>query len=385
LSILVALLALAAAGPDDVIVVKGGRIITVSGEEIRDGLILISGGKIRKVGAGIEIPEGATILEASSKTVLPGLIDAASTLGIEGAANEDGSEVTPDVRILDMVDPASRELARARQAGITTIFVEPGNRNVVGGLASIVRTAGADRAAMTLRADAALKAVMGGAPTSGNFSPRGTTATFYARRPTTRMGVTWEFRKAFAGAREGTSDALRAAVDKKLPVRVAASRATDIESLLKIVDDFGLSVVIEEGQEAYKVADALAARKIPVLLRPEYGADGSEGSAIRLDALRVLKEKGVAVALLAAQADNSDSLLASAALAVKYGSSRAEAIRAVTLGAAEILGVADRIGSLEEGKDADLVVLSGDPLDVSSRVEIVMIGGRVVFDGRKPR
>jgi imidazolonepropionase-like amidohydrolase len=380
-----AVLALAAAGPEDVLVVQGGRIITVSGAEIPGGRILISGGRIRKIGPAIDIPEGAAILDISSKTVCPGLIDAASTVGIEGSSNENGSEVTPDLRILDMVDPASRELARARQAGITTLFIEPGNRNVIGGLASIVHTHGIDRAAMTLRADVALKGVMGQGPTTGNYSPRGTTATFFARRPTTRMAVVWEFRKAFAGAREGTSAALRQAMEKKLPVRVAASRATDIESLLKIADDLGLRIVLEEGQEAYKVADELAARRIPVLLRPEFGADGTEGSAIRLDALRILSEKGVVTALLAAQPDNPDSLLASAALAVKHGSSREEALRAVTLGPARILGVEDRIGSLEEGKDADLVVLSGDPLDVSSRVDLVLIGGRVVFDGRKAR
>lgn len=385
MSAFLACLLLAAGGPDEIVAVKGGRILTVSGEEIRNGVLLISGGKILKIGAAVEIPEGATIVEASSRTILPGLIDAASTLGIEGSANEDGNEVTPDVRILDMVDPASRELARARQSGITTLFVEPGNRNVIGGLAAIVKSHGVDRAAMTLRADAALKAVMGGMPTSGNFSPRGTTATFYARRPTTRMGVAWEFKKAFAGAREGTSEALRAAVEKKLTVRVAASRATDIESLIQLVDELGLSIVLEEAQEAYKVAGALASRKIPVLLRPEYGADGSEGSAIRFDSLHGLREKGVEVALLAAQPDNPDSLLGAAALAVKHGSTRDEALRAVTLGAAKILGVSDRIGSLEEGKDADLVVLSGDPLDLTSRVEMVMIGGRVVFDGRKAR
>lgn len=382
---LVAVLAFLAGGPEETVVIRNARIITVSGEEIRGGMILVSGGKIRKIGREIEIPDGATVLEASSKTVLPGLIDAASTLGIEGSANEDGSEVTPDLRILDMVDPASRELARARQCGITSIFVEPGNRNVIGGLAAVIRTAGADRASLTLRADAALKAAMGGAPTSGNFPPRGTTATFYARRPTTRMGVVWEFRKAFTDAKDGGSDTLRLALEKKLTVRVAASRATDIESVLKLADDLGLSVILEEAQEAYLVADALAARKIPVLLRPEFSADGSEGSKVRFDALRRLLDKGVATALLPIQPDQPETLLLGAALAVKHGSRREEALRAITLGAAEILGVADRIGSLEEGKDADLLIFSGDPLDASSRIETVMIAGRVVFDGRKSR
>ncbi len=376
---------LLALGPDETVVVKGGRILTMKGEEIRDGIILIVGGRIQKIGRDLEIPAGATTIDASGRTIIPGLIDAASTLGIEGSANEDGSEVTPDVRILEMIDPSSRELARARQCGITSVFVGPGNRNVIGGLAAIIKTQGTDRKSILLREDAALKAAMGGAPTAGNYPPRGTAATFYARRPTTRMGVVWEFKKAFVDAREGGNAVLRRAMEGKLPVRVAASRATDIESLLKISDELGLSIVLEEAQEAYKLADALASRKIPVLLRPEFSAEGSEGSEVRFDAFRRLVDKGVRVALLPVQADNPDSLLGAAALAVKHGATRDEALRAVTIGAAEILGVADRVGNLEEGKDADLVILSGDPLDLTSRVETVVIAGRVVFGKRSDR
>ena len=318
--------------PDDVLVVKGGRILAMKGGEIRDGAILIVGGRIQKIGRDLEIPVGAKVIDATGKTIIPGLIDAASTLGIEGSVNEDGSEVTPDLQILEMIDPSSRALARARQCGITSVFVAPGNRNVIGGLAAVIKTQGADRKSLVLREDAALKAAMGGAPTAGNFPPRGTTATFYARRPTTRMGVVWEFKKAFVDAREGGSPALVRALEGKIPVRVAASRATDIESLLRISDEFGLSIVLEEAQEAYKLADALASRKIPVLLRPEFSADGSEGSEVRFDAFRRLADKGVRVALLPVQAENPDSLLGAAAMAVKHGATRDEALRAVTIG-----------------------------------------------------
>ena len=382
---LLTVLACLGGDPDETVLIKGGRVIPMKGEELRDASILIVGGRIAKIGRDLEVPAGAVVIEASGRTIIPGLIDAGSTLGTEGAANEDGSEVTPEVRILDMVDPASRELARARQCGITTIFVAPGNRNVIGGIASVIKTQGASRKALTIVEEAALKGAMGGAPTAGNYPPRGSTATFYARRPTTRMGVVWEFKKAFVDAKEGGSPILGRALEGKLPVRVAASRATDIESLLKIADELGLSVVIEEGQEAYKVADALASRKVPVLLRPEFTVDGSEGSEIRFDAFRKLVDKGVRVGLLPMQSDRPESLLATAALAVKHGATRDEALRAVTAGVAEILGVAGRVGSLEEGKDADLVILSGDPLDVTSRVETVVIGGKVVYTERANR
>jgi len=378
-------LAAAFGGPEDILVVRGGRVVTVSGEEIQGGVVVMAGGKITRIGRDIEIPPGATVLEAAGKVVIPGLVDGGSTLGIEGSVNEDASEVTPDLRILDMIDPASRELSRARQCGITTVFVAPGNRNVIGGLAAILKTQGAGRKEMALREEAALKAAMGGAPTAGNYPPRGSTATFYARRPTTRMGVVWEFRKAFLDAKDGAGGVLRRAMEGKLPVRVAASRATDIESVLGIAEELGLSIVLEEAQEAYKLADRLAARKVPVLLRPEFSVEGSEGSDIRFDAFRTLADRGVRVALLPVQADNPDSLLGAAALAVKHGARPGEALRAVTIGSAEILGVADRVGSLEAGKDGDLVILSGDPLDLSSKVEVVVIGGRVVFGGRSQR
>lgn len=371
---------------EETVVLKGARILTGRGEEIPDGVIVLVGGKIKLIGRDVPVPEGARPIDVSGKTIIPGLINGGSTLGIEGPSNEDGREVTPDLRILDMVDPASRELSRARQCGITTMFVAPGNRNVIGGLAAVIRTAGASRADLTRVDGAALKAAMGAAPASGNYPPRGTQATFFARRPTTRMGVAWEFRKAFADAKEAGSGVLLRAMEGKLPLRIAASRATDIETVLKLAEEFSLTIVLEEAQEAWKLAETIAARKVPVFLRPEFGSiDGSEGGEVRFDSLRRLSEKGVRVALLPARADDPESLLGAAMLAAKHGTKREDALRAVTLTPAEILGVSDRVGSLETGKDGDLVVLSGDPLDPTTRIERVMIGGKTVFHGRTER
>ncbi len=374
---------------DDVVVVKGGCVVTMAGPEIAGGVIVIEGGKIRKVDPRAEIPAGARVVDATGKFVIPGLVDAASSLGIAGQANEDASEITPHVRILDAVDPRSRDLRRAQQAGVTTIFVGPGNRNVIGGLGAVVKTAGRTREEMTVRADAALKAAIGSGPSTGNFPPRGVMATFYSRRPTTRMGVSWEFRKAFSDAREGAEgepfDVLRRALEGKLAVRIAASRATDIETALKAAEELGLSIVFEEAQEAYKLARTLAAKRVPVLLRPAPAAGGPAGfdaGDARPGAFAALREAGVKTGLLCAEEGDPDSLLAAARFAVRFGARREDALRAVTLVPAEILGVADRAGSIEAGKDGDLVVLSGDPLDLTSRVETVLIGGKVVYGGR---
>lgn len=378
----------------DVIALTNARILTGAGTEIERGTILIENGKIRDVGEKVEIPAGAVRIDLQGKTVIPGLIDAGCSLGVAGSLNEDGDEVAPQVRILDSLDPRSPDLIRARRSGVTTALVSPGNRGVIGGVSSLVKTAGSSRAAMIVREEAALKASIGPAPSVGNFSPRGTPATFFARRPTTRMGVAWEFRKAFFDARsygeqhvevDAGKEVLLRALTKRLPVRIAATRATDLETAMQIADELQLSISFEEAQEAYKRADALAQRKIPVLLRPSLSAPlggNPEAGELRLDAYSLLLKAGVKTALLPISESRPEGLLASVAFAVRFGATRAEALRGVTLTPAEILGVADRMGSLAAGKDADLVVLSGAPEEIASRVESVMINGRWVSGER---
>lgn len=377
-------MALALQATDETIVLTNARILTVSGPEATS--LVVSGGKIRQLGG--EPPPGAKVVDLKGKVIIPGLIDAGCTLGVAGPTNEEGDEVAPQVRIVDSLDPRGVDLIRARQSGVTAAFVEPGNRGVIGGLASVIKTSAPSRAAMIVREEAAMKAAIGPGPYQGNFSPRGTPATFFSRRPTTRMGVAWEFRKAFFDARrygeqhdaeDPGKELLLQALAGKLPVRIAATRVTDLETALTVAEELKLTISFEEGQEAWKRADVLAKRKIPVLLRPSMlGAPPfTQGEIIeaRLDAFTILTKAGVKTALLS----TGDQLLASVAFAVRHGATPADALRAVTLTPAEILGVETRLGSLEKDKDADLVVLSGEPHEVTTRVEKVMIGGRWVF------
>jgi imidazolonepropionase-like amidohydrolase len=380
----IALLLALALQAEDTIVLTNARILTVSGVEAK--VLVIAGGKIQSLEG--DPPAGARIIDLKGKVIIPGLIDAGCTLGIAGPTNEEGEEVAPQVRIVDSLDPRATDLIRARQGGVTAAFIEPGNRGVIGGLASVVKTAGPSRAAMIVREEAAMKAAIGPGPYQGNFSPRGTPATFFSRRPTTRMGVAWEFRKAFFDARrygeqhheeEPGKELLLQAMAGKLPVRIAATRLTDLETALNVAEELGLTIVFEEAQEAWKRADVLAKKNIPVLLRPSMLAAPpyamGEQLEIRLDAFSILSKAGVKTALLA----TGDQLLASVAFAVRHGATPADALRAVTLTPAEILGVEQRMGSLEKNKDADLVVLSGEPHEVTTRVEKVMIGGRWVY------
>ncbi|HEX7901333.1 MAG TPA: amidohydrolase family protein [Planctomycetota bacterium] len=361
---------------------KDARVVTGLGPELEKASVLVERGKITRVAASIEAPANARVVDLAGKVLMPGLVDAGSRLA--EAQNEEGREVTPALSALDAFEPGAPVLRRAALGGLTTAYLGPGNRNVVGGVGAVVKTGGPDRF-RPLRERADLKAALGAEPSAGNYPPRGGPATFFARRPTTRMGVVWEFRKAFVDAREGRcagaeAEILGAALAGKLTVRVAAAAATDLETALALAADFGLALVVEDGREAWKRADVLAARKVPVVLRSTLDLDPA-GVDARPDALARLRAAGVDTAL-ASPGGDAESLLAAAAFAVKHGASRADAFRAITSAPARILGVADRVGAIEDGRDADLAVYSGDPLDARSAVERVMVGGRFLSGGK---
>lgn len=391
---MLAVLALARAPLAEVTAYKAARIITGAGTQIADGVLLVENGKITAVGAGLKIPDGAKVVDLGSATVIPGLVDANLVLWLDGPENEEAREVTPDFRVTDGLNPKARDLQRAVQTGVTTAFVAPGNRNVIGGLAAVLKTSGPALKDMIVRDEAALKATVGSGPSSGNYPPRGMPPMdFYARRPTTRMGVTWEFRRAFIDAAKYASErpakpdpareVLARALDRKLPVRIAASRAFDIESALRLADEFKLAVTFEEAEESYRYVDELAKRKTPVALRPTFQSGrvwASDGSELRYGTFAALAKAGVPTALLTGGSGEDESLLAMAAFAVRYGATREQALRAITLTPAEMLGVADRVGTLEKGKDADFAVLTGDPLDLTSRVERVVVNGRTAYE-----
>ena len=382
--IAVALLVLFAQSVDEEVLLTNVRILSGTGAVVEKGAVQIKQGRIVSVG---DLPDTdaykGRIIDLGGKTLIPGLVLGASALGVSGNANEDGEEIAPEFRILDSFDRSSGDLSRARQNGITSALIEPGNRGVIGGVGAVVKTG--DRGpSQVLSEKAVLKAAMGLAPAAGNSAPRGTSASFFNRRPTTRMGVAWEFKKAFAdaGGAKSPSGSLHRALAGKLPLRVSASRVTDIDTAIQLADEFHLTLTFEEAQEAYKRAELLGGRKIPVFLRPVAPPPSQEPQEYRLDTFTTLLRAGVPVALLPAS-DKPDGLLAAISFAVRHGATPEEALRAVTLTPAEVLGIADRVGSIVPGKDADLVVLSGPPHEITTRVEKVMIDGRWIL-GDKP-
>jgi imidazolonepropionase-like amidohydrolase len=394
LTFLLLVSAFVAPGRAEVTAIKAGKILTISGDSITDGVILIEDGKIAEIGTGIEIPEDAAVVDVGKSVVMPGFIDASAVQPIRGDLNEQSSEITPTLRISDALDPQSKLLKRIVQTGVTTLFVSPGRQNVIGGLGVVVKPTGEIPQQMIIKDEAALTVVMDMDPTQGNRIPRREPPTnFYYRRPGTRMAIIWMLRKSFFDAQqqvdsEQTEDPnlaiLSSVLKDEIPIHVNARRAIVIRAALKVADEYGLKLIFQECTEGYKVAGQLAERKIPVVLGPFYYYPGSmgqyrEGRKVNWNNAGILAEAGVKVALSSGGQPGAIDILTAATFAVRHGMDREEALKAITITPAEILGVADRVGSLEKGKDADIVVLSGDPLNVTTRVEKVILNGKTVY------
>jgi len=380
-------------GRAEVTAVKAGKILTISGEPINNGIILIEDGKIIEIGREIEVPEDANVIDAGKSIVMPGFVDAGAPAPVRGDLNEQSSEITPTLRISDALDPQSKILKRIVQTGVTTLFVSPGRQNVIGGLGVVVKPSGKIPQQMIIKDEAALTVVMDMEATEGNRIPRREPAiNFYYRRPGTRMAIIWMLRKSFFDAQQQTNSEpaedpnlaiLSEALKDGIPVHVHARRAIVIRAALKVADEYGLKLIFQECTEGYKVAEKLAERKIPVVLGPFYYYPGNmgqyrEGRKVNWNNAGILAEAGVKVALSSGGQSGAIDILTAAAFAVRHGMNSDEALRAITITPAEILGVADRVGSLEEGKDADIIVLSGDPLDVTTRIEKVILNGKTV-------
>jgi imidazolonepropionase-like amidohydrolase len=375
--IIAALLALGAAHESaaETYAVRAGRVIPVSSGEIQDGVLLVRNGQIAALGAWgtVDIPAGVRVVDLSGSVIVPGIVDIHPAFA-PGVANEETTEVTPDVRVAEWVNPDAPEWQRARALGITTAVVSPGTRNVIGGLSAAMKTDGTS----VVRDPLSLVASMGQDPSVGNWPPRAGQPNLFARRPTTRMGVVWQFRDAFVHAPDRGDETLVRALEGELPVWITARRATDIETALNLAEEFGLRLTLVEAHEAGRLAVTIRERGVSVVLRPHVRVDtvySDEGTRPRISAARSLLDAGVRVAICGASLTESGSGVGLIALLVRSGLTREEALRALTLTPAEIAGIGDRVGSLEPGKDADFVILDGDPSAAMTAIRTVVIRG----------
>jgi len=383
---------------------RGARILPAGAPPIEQGVLVIAGGKILAVGgSATPIPDGAVVVDCSGQTITPGLIDASFRGGAAANdQNEQSGEVTPQLRVQDSLDPEDKSFARARQSGVTAVQVMPGTRNVIGGLGCVVKTFGSDPAAMVLKEDSGLRLVMGAEPSMGNRAIRGGNVdSMYYRRPTTRMGVVWEARKAFYDAKEAMQmtlggapptanpgrEVLTRALQGQLTVFTTARSEQDIRTALRLATEFGYKTVLDEAQDAHFVVDELAQAKVTVLLGAPSatavaGTAGSDGSDPRYATIGLLARRGVPFVITTGSNLAALDLVREAMFAVRAGLSPAQAIDAVTILPARLLGLDARIGSLAAGKDADFVLWSHDPLDPAATAVSVHIDGNSVLESR---
>ena len=380
------------------------RILPGGGVPIADGVLVVDNGKIAAIGpAGTAIPDGAKVVDCTGKTITPGLIDASfRTAASLADVNEQSSEVTPQLRVLDTIDPDDKALVRARLAGVTAVHVMPGTRAVIGGIGCVVKTMGSEPRAMLLKEDASLRITLGAEPSMGNRAIRGGEVdSIYYRRPTTRMGVVWEVRRSFFDAKEAMQTVpgqapqpaapglavLQKVLQGQLTAVTTARSEQDLRTALRIADEFGYKTVVDEAQDAHLVLDELAAAKTTVLLGAPSapgvaGTGAQDGAEPRYATVAKLAARGIPFVLTTGTNLAALDLVREAMFATRHGLSPTQALDAVTIEPAKLLGIADRTGSLQKGKDADFVVWSTDPLDPAAVAESVHIDGLSVTASR---
>jgi imidazolonepropionase-like amidohydrolase len=354
------------------VVIKAAKVYTQTGAPLAPGAVRVKDGKIAEVAAEITGPAGMKVIDLGAGVLIPGLIDAYTSLGIDGGTDEQTKEVTPTFRVLDGIDWSARVFREARSEGTTTIGLVPGTDNVFAGLSSIVKTAG-DRKQRVVKSDHALVITAASDPAAGN-SARNRPDSIYARQPTNRMGVIWILRSEFGRAAASTATEttpIREALAAKRPVICVSRVDNDILAALRLKQDYPMALTIAGGQESYKVRDALAAAKVPILLGRQSTATGTgtESSETIFNTPGLLHESGVAFALTGGQ------LLDQARFAVRHGLPADAALASITSQPAKILGVESRVGTIAIGRDADLVALSGDPFDLTTAVRWTMCNG----------
>jgi imidazolonepropionase-like amidohydrolase len=374
--------------------VINGRVFPVSGGPVEQGSVLVDGGKIVAVGAGLAIPEAARVIDATGCHVYPGLVDAhthhgvyAEVSGPEGAdGNEMTDPITPHVRALDSLNWFDPGFDEAVANGVTAVQVLPGSGNVIGGQGVVVKTWGARPEGRVLREPSGLKMALGENPKRVYGGKKKT--------PSTRLGNAAVMREAFVQAanyrrkreKEKGERSLRWEIvvdvlDGRLPARCHAHRADDILTAIRIAREFGFQVTIEHCTEGHKVADELAQAGVMCTVGPLLtGKSKQELKDRSFETPAALERAGVVFGLTT---DHPVipvySLPLCAAYAVGAGLSRERALRAITLDPARVAGIDDRAGSLEPGKDADLVITSGDILDPRTRVLTTILNGQVAW------
>lgn len=378
---------------------RGATLIPISGAPIQNGVLVVQGGRITAVGGPeTAIPAGAVVHDAAGKTIMPGLVDTHSHIG-NGDGGDRSSPMHPSVRILDAIDARDEGIQKAQSGGVTTVNVMPGSGLLMSGQTAYLKLRdGTDIYDLLLCRDV-LREICGGMKMANGTNPRGD-----APHPGSRGRAASIVRERFVRAQEyrekirtaGGADkvtprdleleALAEVLDGRRVVHFHTHRADDILTALRLSREFGFRIVLQHVSEAYRVADEIAAAGAPASI---IILDSPGG---KLEALNFSNVNGAALeragVLTAFHTDDgiTDSrfFLRSAGFGVRAGMSREKALEAMTIAGARMMGVEERVGTLEVGKDADFIILSGDPLSVYTHVEQTWVEGSKVFDLSNP-
>ncbi|MDR0286646.1 MAG: amidohydrolase [Clostridiales bacterium] len=381
------------------LIIKNAKVLTMADEkpEYFYGSVVISDGKIERLTK--DVPGDFPAVDAEGRLCMPGFVDGHchvgmcdDSLGIEGDDVNDGLDpVMPHLRAIDGIYYRDRYFTEAVRSGVTAVVTGPGSANVLGGQFAALKTYGAYTDAMVIKAPVAIKAALGENPKNDG-----------SKTPNTRMGTAALLREALEStieyirkkneyAREPDDkdlpdydiklEALIPVLKGEIPLKIHAHRADDIVTAIRIKNEYNIKITLEHCTEGALVAELIKQNRIPVICGPVLSDRSKpELSNMEPETPAVLSKKGISVSLMTDHPETPVSFLPLCAMfAVKYGMDRYEALKAITINPAKACGIADKVGSIEPGKDADLIILDGDPLDFYTGICFTIINGEIVY------
>jgi imidazolonepropionase-like amidohydrolase len=380
------------------LLIRNGKIITMSGTDYENGCVLIKDGKIERVEENIHI-EDVQIIDAKGGWIIPGIIDAHCHIGIyeqdmgfEGLdVNEATDPITPELRAIDAINPMDTSFEDAVKAGVTTVMTGPGSANVIGGQFVAMKTKGLCVDDMIILEPAAMKVALGENP-KRVYKDR-------KKMPTTRMATASLLRENLSKAKnykikkekalkEGKDfeenfklEALMPVLEKKIPLKVHCHRADDILTAIRIAKEFDLEITLDHCTEGHLIAEHVKASGSHAILGPTLTSRSKiELKNKTFETPGILHKKGIKIAIMT---DHPvipiQHLPICAGLAAREGLGVYEALKAITINAAEICGIDNRVGSIEKGKDADIAIYDGNPLEVFTNTLYTIINGEIVY------
>lgn len=377
------------------LLIKNGFIKPITSPEIENGCILIGDdGKITKIAKKIAAPKGCTVIDAEGRLVTPGCVEAHCHIGLDGIAtrekdyNENLNPIVPNVQALDAIDPTEEGLRNAIKGGVTCGCVTPGSSNILGGYACAIKFHGIRVDNMVVKNPVAMKAAMGENPKKRHGATN-------KKPPVTRMGIAAMLREelqksinyrdakaAGKGNFDAKYEAMIPVVNGELPLKIHAHRADDLFTAIRIAKEFHLKITLDHVTEGSLIADELAKENIPLIVGPSWGSKSKQELDHKSFATAgVLHKAGCKVCITTdAPVMPIDKLPMAAGLCAAEGLPMEAAWKAITINPAEVLGIADRVGSLETGKDGDVVIWTADPLaTIGGKAYITIIDGKVVY------